>query len=120
MIDRWTTGALLALGLAAVGASAASAPSPGGTLGQEIFDLHTLVLWICVAIFTGVFGAMVFAVIYHRKSVGYKTPHFHANITVEVIWTIVPFFILVALAWPVAKTLFAQTDTFSADLTIRS
>ncbi len=120
MTDRWTTGALLALGLAAAGASAASTPSPGGTLGQEIFDLHTLVLWICVAIFTGVFGAMLFAVIYHRKSVGHKGTHFHENTVVEVIWTIVPFFVLVALAWPAAKTLITQKYTPEADLTIKA
>ena len=120
MTGRWIIGALLALGLAAADASGASAQPPGGALGQEIFDLHTLVLWICVAIFTGVFGAMLFAVIYHRKSVGHKTTHFHENTVVEVIWTIVPFFILVALAWPAARTLIAQKYTSKADLTIKA
>jgi cytochrome c oxidase subunit 2 len=120
MMGRWTTGVLLALGLVAAGASGASAQSRGAALGQEIFDLHTLVLWICVAIFTGVFGAMLFAVIYHRKSVGHERTHFHENTVVEVIWTIVPFFILVALAWPAAKTLITQKYTSAADLTIKA
>ena len=120
MLGRWTTGTLLALGLAAAGASGASAQSPGGVPGREIFDVHTLVLWISVAIFTGVFGAMLFAVIYHRKSIRDERTHFHENTVVEVIWTIVPFFVLVALAWPAAKTLIAQKYTSEADLTIKA
>jgi cytochrome c oxidase subunit 2 len=119
-MGRWIAGALLALGSAAARVSRANLQESNSVLGQEIFDLHTLVLWICVAIFTGVFGAMLFAVIYHRKFVGRKTAHFHENTAVEVIWTIIPFFILVALAWPAARTLIAQKDTSGADLTIKA
>jgi len=119
-MGRWIAGTLLAWGSAAAGVSGANAQASGSALGQEIFDLHTLVLWICAAIFTGVFGAMLFAVIYHRKSAGHKTAHFHESAAVEVIWTIVPFLILVALAWPAARTLIAKNDTSEADLTIKA
>ena len=89
-------------------------------LGQEIYDLHTLILWICVVIFIGVFGVMFYSMLKHRKSVGHKAAHFHENTTVEIIWTIVPFFILIGMAWPATKTMIATKDTSSADLTIKA
>ena len=120
MIGRWIAGALIARGSAAAGACRYNLQDPNSALGQDIYDLHTLVLWICVVIFVGVFGAMFYSVIYHRKSVGRKAAHFHENTVVEVIWTIVPFFVLIAIAWPATKTLIAQKDTSGADLTIKA
>jgi cytochrome c oxidase subunit 2 len=119
MSSRWIAGTLLALGSAAAAASRYNLQEPNSALGQEIYDLHTLILWICVVIFVGVFGAMFYSVIYHRKSVGHQAAHFHENTTVEVIWTIIPFFILIGMAWPATKTLIAQKDTSGADLTIK-
>jgi cytochrome c oxidase subunit 2 len=121
MTGSWIAGALMALGSTAAAAATAryNLQDPNGALGQEIYDLHTLVLWICVVIFIGVFGAMFYSVIYHRKSVGHKAAHFHENTTVEVIWTIVPFFVLIAMAWPATKALIAQKDTSGSDLTIK-
>ncbi len=120
MIGRWIAGALIALGSAAAGACRYNLQDPNSALGQDIYDLHTLVLWICVVIFVGVFGAMFYSVIYHRKSVGRKAAHFHENTVVEVIWTIVPFFVLIAIAWPATKTLIGQKDTPGANLTIEA
>jgi cytochrome c oxidase subunit 2 len=92
---------------------------PNSALGQEIYDLHTLVLWICVVIFIGVFGMMFYAMFKHRKSVGHKAANFHENTTVEVIWTIVPFFVLIGMAFPATKALITQKDTSGADMTIK-
>ena len=119
-MGRWIAGALLAFGVAAASESGTNPQGPVSASGLEVYDLHTLVLWICVAIFAGVFGAMLFAVIYHRKSERHKTAHFHENTAVDVIWTIVPILILVALAWPVARMLIAQKNTAGADLTIKA
>jgi len=93
---------------------------PNGALARDIYDLHTLILWICIVIFVGVFGFMGYAVVKHRKSVGHKAANFHENTTVEVIWTVVPFFILLAMAWPATKSVIAQKDTSAADLTIKA
>ena len=119
MIGRWIAGTLLALGSAAAAASRYNLQDPNSALGQEIYDLHTLVLWICVVIFIGVFGMMFYAMLKHRKSVGHQAAHFHENTTVEVIWTIVPFFVLIGMAWPATKAVIAQKDTSAADLTIK-
>lgn len=95
-------------------------PEPQSIIARQIYDLHTLIMWIIVAIFVVVFGAMTWAIIRHRKSVGHKAEQFHENTTVEIIWTIIPFFILFGMAWPATKTVIAMKDTSSADLTIKA
>ena len=54
---------------------------------------------------------MFYSIYYHRKSRGHKASQFHENTTVEVIWTIIPFVILIAMAWPATKTLLIMRDT---------
>jgi cytochrome c oxidase subunit 2 len=74
---------------------------------------------ICLIIFIGVFGAMFWAIWKHRKSVGHQAAHFHENTTVELIWTVIPFLILLGMAYPATKTLLAQRDTSAPDLTVK-
>ena len=93
---------------------------PVTKVAAEIYDLHTLMFWICVVIFVVVFGAMFYAVYAHRKSVGHEAAQFHENTSVEVFWTVIPLLILVAMAWPATKTLLALRDTSSPDLTIKA
>ena len=71
--------------------------TPNTALGHTIFDLHTIITWICVVIFILVFGFMFYAIYAHRKSVGHKAANFHEHFWVEVSWTIVPCIILVAI-----------------------
>src|SRR5690606_18535155 len=103
MIGKRIAGALLALGPAVAAASRYNLQEPNSPIGQSIYDLHTLILWICVVIFVGVFGAMFYSVLKHRKSTGHKAAHFHENTLVEVIWTVIPFFILIAIAIPATR-----------------
>ncbi len=113
-------GALLALlGASVAAASRYNMQDPNSALGQDIYDLHNMILWVCVVIFIGVFGVMFYAVFKHRKSRGHPAAHFHENTTVEVIWTIVPFAVLIAIAVPATKTLVHQRDTSASDLTIK-
>ena len=81
--------------------------TPQTPIAQKIFDLHTLITWICVIIFVGVFGVMFWAVFKHRKASGHKAAQFHENTVVELVWTIVPFFILIAIAFPATRTVCA-------------
>jgi len=92
---------------------------PQTAVAREMYDLHTIVLVICLIIFVGVFGAMFYSVIKHRKSVGHKAAHFHENTTVEILWTVIPFFILIGMAWPATKSVLAMRDTSSPDMTIK-
>lgn len=123
MISKWfRLFAAAAVGLAA-GAAAANQynlPEPQTIIAREIYDLHTLIMWIIVGIFVVVFGAMTYAIIRHRKSVGHQARQFHENTTVEIVWTIIPFFILIGMAYPATKTIIAMRDTSSPELTIKA
>ncbi|MGH8670670.1 MAG: cytochrome c oxidase subunit II, partial [Burkholderiales bacterium] len=94
-------------------------PEPVTDIARQIFDLHTLILWVCVGIFVVVFGAMFYSVLKHRKSVGHQAAHFHENTTVEIIWTVIPFIILVGMAYPATKTILSMKDTSDSDMTIK-
>jgi len=83
-------------------------------------DLHVMMLWICGVICVGVFGVMFYSIWKHRKSKGAKSASFHESMTVEVVWTIIPFIIVIGMALPATKVLVAQKDTTNADLTIKA
>ncbi len=93
---------------------------PPSTIAHQIYDLHTLIMWIIAAIFVVVFGAMAYAIVMHRKSVGHKAEQFHENTTVEIIWTVIPFLILIGMAWPATKTIIEMKDTSNPDITIKA
>jgi cytochrome c oxidase subunit 2 len=92
---------------------------PASPIAQQIYDLHWAILWICVGIFVIVFGAMFYSIFKHRKSAGAKAAHFHENTTIEVIWTVIPFVILIGMAYPATKTVLEMKDASSPDLTIK-
>jgi cytochrome c oxidase subunit II len=95
-------------------------PEPQSVIAQQIYDMHTMLLWICLVIFVGVFGVMFYSVLKHRKSLDYPAANFHHSTTVEIIWTIIPIFILVGMAYPATKTVIAMKDTSSPDITIKA
>jgi len=87
---------------------------------SRALPLHYLMLYICVAIFVAVFGVMFYSVFKHRKSKGAKAADFHESTTVEIIWTIIPFIIVIGMALPATKVVVAMKDTTNADLTIKA
>lgn len=91
---------------------------PATAIAQEVHGLHMLIMWICVAIGVVVFGAMFYSIIAHRKSRGAKAAKWHESTTVEIIWTAVPFLILVGMAIPSTATLLKMEDTKNADVTV--
>ena len=93
--------------------------SPGVTeVGESIYDLHMIILWICTIIGVGVFGVMFYSIIYHRKSKGVTPANFHESTKVEILWTVVPFFILIGMAVPSTTTLLEIYDTDDAEIDI--
>jgi len=81
--------------------------------------LHWFMLIICAVIFVLVFAVMFYSIWKHRKSVGHKAADFHESLTVEVIWTAIPFLIVIGMALPATKVIIAMKDTTNADLTIK-
>ena len=93
--------------------------APGATeVGERIYDLHMIILWICTVIGLGVFGVMFYSIIYHRKSKGAVAAHFHESTRVEIAWTVVPFLILIGMAVPATSTLLEVYDNDDAELDI--
>ena len=94
--------------------------TPGVTdISHRVYDLHMLIFKICVVICVGVFAVLIYSIIKHRKSKGAKPASFHESTTVEIIWTTIPFLILVGMAVPATKTLLALEDTRDADMSIK-
>ena len=94
-------------------------PRAPTAVAHDMYDLHIVVLIVCLVIFAGVFGAMFYSVIYHRKSAGHKAAHFHENTTVEILWTVIPFFILIGMAWPSIHNVLAMRGGSAPDMTIK-
>jgi cytochrome c oxidase subunit 2 len=87
-------------------------------ISQRVYDLHMTIFYICCAIGVIVFGAMFVSMVAHRKSKNPKPATFHENVKVEIIWTVIPFLILIGMAIPATQTLFAMEDTSEAEVTV--
>ena len=94
-------------------------PKPVTSIAHRILELHNLILLICFIIFVIVFSFMFYAIIVHRKSRGHKAAKFHDNMTLEVIWTIIPFVILTGMAIPSTATLIEMDDVSKSDMTVK-
>ena len=87
-------------------------------LSAETYRLHMTVFWWCVAIAFFTFGAMIIALVKHRKSLGVTPAKFSHSMKAEVAWTILPIIILLVMAVPAAETLIKLEDTRDPDLTV--
>lgn len=88
-------------------------------LSREIYGLHMLILWVCVAIAVAVFAVMIYSIATFRKSKGAIPATFDHSTKAEIIWTVIPVIILVAMAIPAAKTLVKIEDTRGSELTVK-
>jgi cytochrome c oxidase subunit 2 len=93
---------------------------PVTKIAEGVAWLHWFMLILCAVIFVAVFSVMFYSIWKHRKSVGHKAATFHESATVEVIWTIVPFIIVILMALPATKMVVAMKDTSNADITIKA
>lgn len=118
-------GAIAATWLAGIGVAMAytgeryNMPVGVSEISREVHGLHMLIFWVCVAIACVVFGFMFYSVFAHRKSVHPKPADFHESTLVEIIWTTIPFVILISMAIPAAGTLIKMEDTRNAELTVK-
>jgi len=88
-------------------------------ISHRVYDLHMLIFWICVVACVLVFAVLIYSIFTHRKSKGAVPATFHESTTVEIIWTTIPFLVLVAMAVPATTTLLALEDTRDADMSIQ-
>ncbi len=88
-------------------------------VSHEVYHLHMLALGIVTAIGIGVFSAIIWSLIHHRKSRGVTPAKWHESMTAEIAWTIVPFIILIALALPAAYVMINMEDDSGAEMTVK-
>ena len=123
-LRKWVVGLPLALSLASLSGSASAAwelnlPVGVTPLSTIVYDLHMLILWICVLIGVVVFGVMFYSIVYHRKSRGHEAAHFHHSAFAEIAWTVIPCIILIGMAIPSTTTLIEMEDTSDPDMTLK-
>ena len=79
---------------------------PGVTdVSNEVFELHTLIFYICCAIGLVVFSVMFYSMFRYTKKKNPEPAKFHEHTGLEIMWTVVPFLILVGMAIPASQTL---------------
>ncbi|MDD1793512.1 cytochrome c oxidase subunit II [Enterovibrio makurazakiensis] len=88
-------------------------------ISEQVYDLHMTILYICVAIGVVVFGIMFWSIVHHRKSKGAVAANFHESTKVEILWTLIPFLILIGMAVPATRVLLAMEDPSDSDITIQ-
>ena len=88
-------------------------------VSNEVFELHMLIFWICVAIGVVVFSVMFYSMWAHTKKKNPEPAKFHENHKLEIAWTIIPFLILIAMAVPASKTLVKIYDDEAGDINIQ-
>lgn len=88
-------------------------------VSNEMYNLHMICMAVCLVIGVIVFSVMIYSLIYHRKSRGYSAASFHEHPKLEMIWSLIPFLILVGLAVPATKSLIRLNDTRDSEVTIK-
>ena len=92
---------------------------PASPTMHQIVDLHNIITVIIVAITVFVFGLMgVIMVRFHHKRHPVAQQWSH-NTVLEVVWTLIPVLVLVAIAFPSFKLLYAADHTENADYTLK-
>jgi cytochrome c oxidase subunit 2 len=93
--------------------------TPQTFVAHQIYDLHTIILGICILIAVVVFGVMFYAIVRHRRSVGHQAKQFDNNKPAQILWTLIPCLIVIGMAFPATRTVIAMKDTSGPDMTIK-
>lgn len=88
-------------------------------ISREVHDLHMTIFYICCLIGIAVFAVMFYSIFKHRKSQGSQAADFHESTTVEIVWTVVPLVILIAMAIPAARVLIKMEDFTDSEMSIK-
>ena len=107
-----------AMGAEETGRSAINMPKGVTPISLDVYGLHMGIFWWCVAIGVVVFGVMFYSMAVHRKSNGAKAANFHDSIALEVAWTVIPFIILIIMAYPATQSLIKLYDTSESEVDV--
>ena len=88
-------------------------------VAEQMHGFHNLLLVICTLIVLLVLGLLVWVMVHYNEKANPVPSRTSHNTAVEVLWTVIPAIILVAIALPVTKVVIAQKDTSAADITVK-
>jgi cytochrome c oxidase subunit II len=88
-------------------------------ISQQIYTLHMLIFYVCVVIGIIVFSVLIYSLIEHRKSKGAKPADFHSSLSIEILWAVIPFIILVLMAIPATQVLIRMDNTAHSQINIK-
>ena len=119
VVTKGLMGLLALLPVSAFAEYGLNMPRGATEFSQNVYELHMIIFWICVVIGVLVFGAMIVSMMRDRKSKGAVAEQFSHNTKAEVIWTVIPIIILVAMAIPATKSLIKMEEPQAMDMTIK-
>ena len=88
-------------------------------VSHQIYDLHMLIFYICLAIGAGVFAALFYAIYAFRKSRGAVAANYHESFWIEILWTAIPLLLVVVMLIPAVRLLTKMDDTSKPVMNIK-
>lgn len=119
VVTKGLIGLLALLPVAAFAEYGLNLPRGATEFSENVYELHMIIFWICVVIGVLVFGAMIVSMVRDRKSKGAVAEQFSHSTKAEVIWTVIPIIILIAMAIPATKSLIKMEEPQAMDMTIK-
>lgn len=113
--------------LALYAAPALAVPTPWGLnfqgeaspSAERIHEFHHMLLYIITAITIFVFALLAWVVLRYNKRANPVPQQFSHNVLIEVIWTVVPVLILLAIAIPSFRLLYYVDRTEKPEMTLK-
>jgi len=112
-------------GVAAALFAASPALAVGGLpnatpVADRVDGLYNLIFWITFIIFLGVWCAMAYILVKYRHRPGRQAIQTHGNTALEIVWTVIPALILIAIAIPTYQVLNYEDKAPNPDMTVQA
>jgi cytochrome c oxidase subunit 2 len=95
-------------------------PAPATDIAEQIDDFHRGLLILITVISLFVLLLLIYVMMRFNSRSNPNPSHNHHNTAIEVLWTVVPIIILVIVAIPSFRLLYAQYDLPKPDLTVKA
>jgi len=90
------------------------------SISRDIYSIHMMAFWVCVAIGIIVFAVMIWSIVFHRRSRGAVADvTIVHNTKVEIVWTTIPVLILIGMTIPAAHGIILIGDDAHSQLDIK-
>ena len=103
---RHARSALFAAPLLLIALSAAACSDPQTTIepksdyAQSVQNVYVIVFWLAAAVFVAIMAATLIFSLAFRERPGREARQFHGNTRLEILWTLIPVALAIAIAVP--------------------